>query len=320
MRAVRIHDHGGPESLSLDDIDRPEPGPDDVIIEVAGAGVNPVDTYIREGAYEPYTLPLTPGADAAGEVVAVGEDVVGLEVGDLAVATGLGFGQQGAYAEYAAATSDRVARLPDGVDPVATGGAGIAAVTSWRALVDHAGLDPAETVLVHGGSGGVGHAAVQLASAMGATVVATAAPQYHDEVAALGADAVLDYGRDDLADAVTDAAGGEVDVVLDHRLDEYFDLDVEVGATGVRIVAIGEEAPTVELENPAAARLNDVHLTLMSMFNTPDLSAALGSVASMMAAGDLVIEVAHAFDLEDAGAAQETVMSESFLGKVVITP
>ena len=320
MRAVRFHEHGGPEVLQVDETDRPAVGAHRVLVEVAAAGVNPVDTYFREGDYQPFELPYTPGVDVAGTVVEAGDHVSGFEPGDRVMGTGLGAGYHGGYAEYCAVPSDRLVPVPDGVDLVEAGAAGVAACTAWRALVDHADLGPAETVLVHGGSGGVGHAAVQLAAAVGAAVIATAAPDYHDGVAALGADHVLDYGRDDLADAVLEASGGGVDVVLDHRLDDYLQFDAEVAATGARVVGIGENDPVVGFDNDGVARSKDVNYQFMSLFNTPDLRVPLRGVAHLMASGDLEIALARSYDLDGAEQAQTDVMADSFLGKLVIEP
>jgi NADPH:quinone reductase-like Zn-dependent oxidoreductase len=320
MRAVRYHEYGGPEVLRVDDIDRPEPGVGEVVVEVAAAGINPVDTYFRQGAYEPFTLPMVPGVDAAGEVVAVGEGVADVDVGDAVVATGLSKDHYGACAEYVAVPDDRFAVLPSGVDPVAAGGAGVAAVTAWRALIDHAGLEPAETALIHGGSGGVGHAAVQVAAAAGARVVTTAAPTYHDRLESLGADAVLEYARDDLREAVTEASSGGPDVILDHRLDDYLQFDADVAAHDGRVVGIGENDPAIAFTNDGVARGKDLTYQFMSMFNTPDLSDPLARIAYLLGEGDLTIEVAPTYDLEEVADAHRDVMADSFLGKLVVTP
>ncbi|AZH25812.1 NADPH:quinone reductase [Haloplanus aerogenes] len=320
MRAVRYHEHGGSAVLQVDDVDRPEPADDEVLVEVAAAGINPVDTYFREGAYQPFTLPMVPGVDAAGEAVEVGSAVEGIGEGDAVIATGLSKDHYGACAEYVAVPSDRIARLPAGVDLVAAGGAGVAAVTSWRALIDHAGLEPAETALIHGGSGGVGHAAVQLAAATGARVVTTAASEYHDRLDDLGADAVLDYGRDDLRDAVVEASSGGPDVILDHRLDDYLQFDADVAAHDGRIVGIGENDPAIGFTNDGVARGKDLTYQFMSMFNTPELSEPLGRVAHLMGTGDLDIEVAQTYDLDEVADAHDDVMADSFLGKLVVVP
>lgn len=321
MRAVRFHEHGGRDVLQVDEVERPEARGHSVVVEVAGAGVNPVDTYFREGSYEPFTLPMIPGIDVAGTVVETSEYVDSVAVGDPVVATGLGNDRYGGYAEYVAVPEDRIAVLPDDADLVAAGGAGVAGVTAWRALIDHAGLEPAETCLVHGGSGGVGHAAVQIADATGAHVVATAAPTYHDRVRDLGADVVLDYGREDLASAVEDAALGEgVDVILDHRLDDYLQFDASVAATGARVVGIGENDPAVGFEQSSAARGKDLRTTFMSMFNTPRLADPLGRLSTLVDAGDFSVSVARTYDFEEAAEAQRAVMEDSFLGKLVLTP
>ena len=320
MRAVRYHEYGGPEVLQVEEIDRPEPAADEVLIEVAAAGVNPVDTYFREGAYEPFTLPMVTGVDAAGEATSVGDDVTGIDTGDAVVATGLNKDHYGTCAEYVAVPTDRVVELPAGADLVAAGGAGVAAVTAWRALIDHASLEPAETALIHGGSGGVGHAAVQLAAATGARVVTTAAPEYHDRLEALGADAVLDYARDDLREAVADASAGGPDVILDHRLDDYLQFDADVAAHDARIVGIGENDPAVGFTNDGAARGKDLTFQFMSMYNTPDLSRPLERVATLLGEDELDIQVARTYDLEDVAQAQRDVLTDSFLGKLVVTP
>lgn len=317
MRAVRYHDYGGPDVLTGEEIDRPEPGGHELLVRVEAAGVNPVDTYFREGAYEPYELPMTPGSDFSGVVEAVGDGVSGFEADDRVFGTGLGRDRQGTYAEYALVPTDRIAHLPEGIPFDVGGAAGVAAVTAWRALIDHAGLEPAETCLIHGGSGGVGHAAVGLAAATGAAVVTTASPDYHEELERLGAEAVFDYAHDDLAAAI---GKFEPTVILDHRLDEYLDFDAAVAAAGARVVGIGNTTPQAGWENVPAARAKELRVQLMSMFNTPDISAVLARLARLMERGDLTISVERSYGLDEAGEAQRAVMEESFLGKLVIEP
>jgi NADPH:quinone reductase-like Zn-dependent oxidoreductase len=321
MEATRLHEHGGPGVLDVVETDRPEPGDGELLIEVGAAGVNPVDTYFREGSYTPVGLPFTPGVDFAGVVAEAGDGVEGFAPGDRVYGTGVGnASHQGAYAEYVTAPTDRVVALPEGVDLTAAGAAGVAAVTAWRALVDHADLAPAEHCLVHGGSGGVGHAAVGIAAAVSARPIATAAPRYHGALRDLGAEAVLDYAREDLADAVIEASGGGVDVVLDHRLEEYLQFDADVAAEGARVVGIGENDPDPGFGNVGTARSKDVRYQFMSMFNTPDLRVPLRGVAHLMATGTLGIEVARTYALDEAGEAQRAVMEDGFLGKLVVEP
>jgi len=321
MQAVRLHEHGGPDVLQVDDVDRPDPSADELLVEVGAAGVNPVDTYFRDGSYDPVAVPFTPGVDFAGTVAAVGDEVDAFESGDRVFGTGIGNASfQGGYAEYATVPIDRVVHLPDGVDITEAGAAGVVGVTAWRALIDHADLDPAEYSLIHGGSGGVGHTAVQIGAAVSSSVITTASPEYHDALADLGADTVLDYDRDDLADAVIEASDGGVDVVLDHRLDDYLQFDADVAATGARVVGIGENSPDPAFTNDGAARSKDVRYQFMSMFNTPDLRVPLRGVAHLMDTGALSIEVAETYTLEDAGEAQRSVLEDSVFGKLVIEP
>ena len=321
MRAVRLAEHGGTEVLEVTDAERPSPADDELLVEVAAAGVNPVDTYFREGSYEPVTLPFTPGVDFSGVVTEVGDAVSGFEAGDRVFGTGVGNAtHQGAYAEYVTVPDDRVVHLPDGADLTEAGAAGVVACTAWRALVDHADLDPAEHCLVHGGSGGVGHAAVQIAAAVHARVVTTASEAYHDTLRDLGAETVLAYDREDLAEAVRSASDGGVDAVLDHRLDDYLQFDAEVAATGARVVGIGENEPDPGFSDDGVARSKDVTYTFMSMFNTPDLRVPLRGAAHLMETGALSVAVAETYDLEGAAEAQRAVMEDSFLGKLVVEP
>lgn len=318
MRAVRYHEHGDADVLELEEIPTPEPGADEVLIEVGAAGINPVDTYFREGSYSPAALPWIPGSDFAGTVEAVGDEVTAFEPGDRVFGTGLGKDIPGTCAEYAVSPADRIATLPDGVS-VETGAAiGVPAVTAWRSLIDHAELEPAERCLIHGGSGGVGHAAVQIAAATGADVTTTASPEYHEQLEALGADIVLDYHRDDLEDAVITA--GAPDVILDHRLDDYLQFDANVATQGTRVVGIGNTVPEAGFSNVPAARSKELRIHLISMFNTPDLAVVLRRVATLLSSGKLSAEVARTYDLSEVPEAHEAVLSESFFGKLVVTP
>jgi NADPH2:quinone reductase len=318
MRAVRYHDHGGPEQLLVEDIDRPTPGSGEVLVKVRAASVNPVDTYFREGSYRPGHLPWIPGSDAAGVVTAVGDAVTDFDPGDRVFATALGNDRPGTCAEYVTVPTNRLAALPDRVDFAAAAAGALVGVTAWRALVARCDLDPGERVLVHGGSGGVGHIAVQLARAVGARVTTTARPEYHDDLDALGADDVLEYGREDLADAVREA--GAPDVVLDHRLDDYLGLDCEVAAFGGRIAAIGNTDPEATFPNVPAHRGKALAVHHVSMFNTPDVARVLDRLAALMERGALVPRVAHTYDLDGVRDAQQAVLADSFLGKLVVEP
>jgi NADPH:quinone reductase-like Zn-dependent oxidoreductase len=160
--------------------------------------------------------------------------------------------------------------------------------------------------------------AVQLAAAAGASVIATARPAHHERLRELGADHVFDYEREDLAEAVR--AVGPPDVVLDHRLDEYFQFDAAVADVGTRVVGIGNTEPAAGFEDVAAARSKDLSIVLMSMFNTPSFAAILEQLAALLESGSLDPVVARRYDLAGAAAAQQAVLEESFLGKLVVEP
>ncbi|WP_276246856.1 NADPH:quinone reductase [Haladaptatus sp. YSMS36] len=318
MRAVRYHEHGGTDVLTTEELMRPEPAANELLVAVHAAGINPVDTYFREGSYKPATLPWIPGSDVAGVVSAVGDDVTEFKAGDEIYATGLGNGHPGTCAEYATVPVELAASLPDSVSFEQAAAGALVGVTAWQSLIATANLQPAETVLIHGGSGGVGHMAVQIANATGATVVTTASPKYHDDLDAMGADVVLDYARDDLEDAIEEV--GKPDVILDHRLDEYLPLDCAVAAKGCRIVAIGNEDQEATFPSVPAARAKALSVHHVSMFNTPDIGDVLSRLATLMEAGALTPRVHQTYDLAEVGAAHDDVLAESFLGKLVVTP
>lgn len=321
MQAVRFNEHGDHSVLDVVDVERPEPASGELLVQVTAAGINPVDTYFRDGSYSPVSLPFTPGVDLSGVVAGVGTSVEGFEPGDRVYGTGIGNDSyQGSCAEYVTVPDDRIAHLPDNVDFRQAGGAGVVGVTAWRALIDHATLDPGSFCLVHGGSGGVGHVAVQLGAAVSARVIATARPKYHETLRAMGAETVLTYDRDDLVEAIRDASNGGVDTVLDHRLDDYLQLDAAVAAEGATVVGIGENSPDPGYRDVGVARSKDVQYRFMSMFNTPDLRVPLQRMAHLMATDTLRIEFARTYDLKDVGEAHRAMMEDSFLGKLVIEP
>ena len=324
MRAARFHEYGDPDVLHIDTVDKPTPSADEIRVRVRAAGVNPVDTYLRapDRSYQPAALPAIPGLDFAGEVDAVGGDVTDFEVGGRVFGTGAGLdrAQGGSCADFVVVPTDRVVLLPEEV-PFNVGGAvGVAAVTAWRALIDHAGLEPGETCLIHGGSGGVGHTAVQIAAATGARVVTTAAPANHDAVRELGADAVLDYARNDLADAVIEATGGGPDVILDHMLQEYLQFDADVAAPCARIALLRNRHLSASFTDVPSAGGKELQFTVMSMTNTPRLSEPLSRLTHLLEDGALTVVVHRAYDLDQAAAAHRAVADERFFGKLVLTP
>lgn len=323
MKAVRFHEHGDETVLQVDDVAEPTPGYGDVKVRTRAASVNPIDTYIREGDVAPADdLPHIGGADVAGVVRTVGDGVDGFEPGDRVFATGLGLFGAGSYGEYVTVPATRLAPLPDGVSFVDGAAAAMAFATAWRALVVRGSLAVGDVCLVQGGSGGVGHAAVQVARHAGATVLATAREGPPASfVRDLGADAVVDYRSDDLAGTLREAADGrDVDVVLETHAGSNLTADLDLLARGGRVVVIGEDGEIRLSPNAAmTGKVSDADVRLMSiMASTDDQASILRRVGPLLADGTFEVAVAATYPLAEAGAAQRHATSDGTLGKVVI--
>ena len=212
MKAVRIHQYGGREVLAIDDVPVPDIGPDDVLVRVVAASINPVDWKVREGYLArmlAHPLPLTLGWDVSGVVAAVGAGVTQWQVGD-AVFSRPDIARNGTYAEFVAIRAGEVARKPRTISHVEAASLPLAGITAWESMIEKAGVKAGQRVLVHAGSGGVGSLAIQLVKAAGAVVVATTSGKNRALVESRGADQVVDYTTTDVADAVE-----PVDAVFD---------------------------------------------------------------------------------------------------------
>jgi NADPH:quinone reductase-like Zn-dependent oxidoreductase len=215
MMAWRVHEFGPPEVMKLERVSRPEPGAHEVLVKVEAAGVGPWDAWIRAGKSAlPQPLPLTPGSDLSGEIVAMGSGVSELHLGDQVYGvTNPRF--IGAYAEYALASAGMVSNKPTSLTHVEAASVPVVAVTAWQALFDHAQLKAGQTVVIHGAAGNVGSYAVQLAHQARLQTIATVAAEDSSFVRGLGANMVIDYRTQRFeeevgeADAVIDLVGGE---------------------------------------------------------------------------------------------------------------
>ena len=211
IRAIVIHAYGGPEVMKLENVARPQPAEDEVLIRVVAASVNPVDVAIRKGYLAELVgnFPIILGMDAAGIVEKVGNKVTKYKAGDPVFAF-FTLKDEGGYAEFVTAKEEELAPKPGTISFAQAAGAGASGATAWEALIDTANLRAGQTVLIHGGSGGVGHLAIQIAKAKGAKVLATASTANQKFLQQMGADVAIDYTRTKFEDVAKD-----VDVVLD---------------------------------------------------------------------------------------------------------
>ena len=320
MRAVRFHEHGDPDVLQVEEIETPTPGAGEIRVEVRATSVNPVDTYLRSGAFQPPTMPAIPGKDFAGVVDETGPGVTEYAPGDRVFGSNLGTGTHGATAEFMLTPTEQVARLPEDVSFETAGVTGVAAMTPWRALIDHAALEPGEYCLIHGGNGGVGHVGVQIAAGLGSRVITTARPRYHDRLSDLGAYAVLDYDRDDLATAINETAEQPPSVVVDHRLEEYLQLDCDVAAHGARIVLYRNRHDEAKFTDLHSVGGKELQFNVMSSTNAPELSESLSRIGRLLSDGWLDIEIADTYRFSELPEAHSRVREGSFFGKLAVVP
>jgi len=320
MRAIRVHEFGPPEAMRLEEVPDPVPGRGQVLVRVRAAGVNPVETYIRSGMYPRRpALPYTPGNDAAGIVEAVGEGVRGVTPGDRVYTSET---VTGAYAELAVCDAARVHPLPSSVSYAQGAALGVPYATAWRALFQRARAVPGETVLVHGASGGVGSAAVQIARAAGLRVIGTAGTA---EGTALvlkeGAHAVFDHRSAGYLEAAVEAAGGRgFDVILEMLANVNLSRDLKILAMGGRVVVIGSRGP-VEID-PRDTMGRDASILGMSLFNTPDadMAAIHAALGAGLENGTLRPVIGRELPLSAAPESHVAVMSSGARGKIVLLP
>jgi NADPH2:quinone reductase len=317
MKAIRVHKFGGPEVLQLDDVADPTAGPGQVLVQVKAAGVNPVDTYIRSGTYaQSPALPYIPGGDAAGVVKAVGAGVTRLRAGDRVwVARAAG------YAELAACDAAFVYPLPAAMSFGQGAGVGVPYATAYRGLHHKAQGKPGETMLVHGASGGVGIAAVQLGVAHGMTVIGTGGTERGRKlVAEHGAHHVLDHTAADYTKRLMELTEGRgADVILEMLANVNLQKDLDVVARFGRIVVIGNRG-TIEI-NPRGAMGKDAAIFGLALWNAPapELAQILAALTAGLANGTLKPVVGKEFKLADAAAAQKAVLEPGAYGKIVLT-
>jgi NADPH2:quinone reductase len=319
VKAIVVRQFGPPEVMKLEDAAEPTAGPGQLVVRVRAAGVNPVDTYIRAGAYaRKPALPYTPGADLGGVIEAVGAGVTRFKPGDRVYA----FMAPGAYAERAICDEWQVMPLADSLSFKQGAGVGTPYGTAWRALFIKAHARPGETVLVHGASGGVGSAAVQIARAHGMRVIGTAGTKDGSKlVLDSGAHHTLNHRDSDYLLQVMPLTDGKgVDVVLEMLANVNLDRDLDVLALNGRVVVIGNRG-RVEID-PRKAMSKDGAILAMTLFNTTraEFHEIHAGLVAGFDSGALKPVVGRELPLADAPKAHVAVMEPGALGKIVLIP
>ncbi len=319
MKAIRVHEFGDPQVMKLEDVPDPVPGPPQVLVRAHAVGVNPVETYIRSGAYPVLPdLPYVPGSDAAGTIEAVGSDVSGLQVGQRVFTD---YSARGAYAQLVVCAASQVHPLPPNVDFKQGAAIGIPYGTAYRALHHRGGALPGESLLVHGASGAVGIAAVQLGVAHGMKVIGTAGTDRGAQlVRDQGAEA-LNHNEDGYLDRLknlTDGAG--VNVILEML--SNVNLDRDLGALSVkgRVVVIGCRG-RVEI-NPRDTMMRDADIRGMALPHaSPEEAASIhAALGAGLSNGSLKPVAGRELPLTDAPRAHEAVLEAGAYGKIVLLP
>jgi NADPH2:quinone reductase len=320
MKAIRVSEFGGPEVLKLQDVPDPRPDSGQVLVRIKAAGVNPVDTYIRAGAYaKKPNLPYTPGTDAAGIVEATGPNVRGFKAGDRVYTNGT---ITGACAELALCEESRAHHLPSDVSFEQGAALGVPYGTAYRALFQRGGAKPGETLLVHGASGGVGIACLQFGRALGMTVIGTAGSEKgRTLVIQNGAHYVIDHRSADYEKQVMTLTGGDgVNLITEMLANVNLAKDLSMLAAGGRVVVIGNRG-TIEI-NPRDAMAREAAILGLILWAATD--AELAEIHSAIVAGlenkTLRPVVGQELPLADAARAHQLVMEPGAYGKIVLVP
>ncbi len=306
MKAIRVHGRGGPDRLSYDDAPKPQPGPSEVLARVGATAVIATeltwDETYQTSAGDPRPLPI-PGHDLAGVVAEVGPGVTEFAVGDEVYAL-TAFDRDGAEAEYAIALPNELAPKPQSLDMVQAAAVPLAALTAWQALFIHAHLSQGQTALIHGGAGGVGSYAVQLAHWAGARVITTASARHHDFLRGLGADQVIDYTTTPFEEVVHDT-----DVVFDTVGGETLARSWQAVKDGGVIVSVVSPRPA---DDPTQTRARFV------WFIVEPSGEQLRAIGDLIDAGQIQPVISQVFPLAEARNAWETAASGHARGKVVL--
>ncbi len=320
MRRIRVYECGEPEVMKIEETPDPQPEAGQVLVKIYAAGVNPVDTYIRTGGqgYSP-NLPYTPGLDAAGIVEAVGEGVTKVTEGARVYCAGT---LSGAYAEKALCDQLRVHPLPERSSFAQGAGVPVPYATAYRAFFLKAKAEPGDVVLIHGASGGVGLAAVQLARAAGMTVIGTAGTEKSQRlVSEEGAQHVLDHHDPNHLEQALELTGGNgINVILEMLANVNLGNDLKVLAKGGRVVVIGSRGDVQITPRDLMGR--DASVLGMSLMNSSkqELTGIHAFLVAGLENGTLRPVVGKEMPLTEAAQAHHLIMESSAYGQIVLTP
>jgi len=324
MKAIRVHQYGGPEVLQFEEVPEPVPEAGEILVRIRAAGVNFADTLARRGLYPtPTPPPFIPGFEIAGTVVGVGAGVEGITIGRQV----MGFAPKGGYAELVVMPAASAMPVPEEIEFEEAAAFPIAFLTAYHALRTFGRLQEGETVLIHAAGGGVGTAAVQLAKLWGGQVFATTgSDEKLSRVKALGADIVHNYRAGDFLEAVKRWTGGKgVNVVLESVGGQVFEQSLRSLAPDGRLVAVGLSSgiqPKLHLGLVIMNRLSVIGMHLGSMtVKRPDLiGASAMELIRLLAEGKIKPVVGHVFPLKEASEAHRLLEGRGSYGKLVLTP
>lgn len=320
MKAIVVHEFGGPEVLKYEEVPTPKPAAGQVLVRVQGVGVNPYDTYMRSGSYaiKP-PLPYTPGSDGAGAIEAVGAGVTRVKPGDRVYTAKT---VTGAYAEYALALESQVHTLPERASFAQGAGVWVPYGTAYHALYHSAEARASETVLIHGASGGVGIAGVQFARAMGLHVFGTASSQKGLDLARReGAHQIFNHSKTGYLDEIMKATGGRgVDMVLEMLANVNLANDMKLLATNGRIIVIGNRGEITVNPRDLMSRRSSVRGFSLWAVTEPEEAAIHAGIIAGLENGTLRPVVGKELPLADAARAHKEILEPGAAGKIVLVP
>lgn len=317
MKAIVVHEFGEPDVMKLQDVPDPKPGKGQVLISSRAVGVNPVDTYIRAGKYGPQQFPYIPGFDAAGVVEAVGPEVTNCHIGDR-VYTSAG----AAYAQKLVVDQARVYPMPARITFVEAAGIGVPAATAYRGLFQRGNAKAGQVVLIHGATGGVGTAAVQLARAAGLKVIGTGSTENGRKlIQQVGAHVTVDHHKNGYERDIMDATGGRgVDLILEMLANVNLAKDLELIAPRGKVIVIGSRAKIEIDPRMTMAKESEIRGLTLSRATPEELRSIHAALYAAMETGTYSPVIAREMPLADAPAAHRVVMETHEPGNLVLMP